>query len=332
VFFKHFVLKKKAAMPNTLRAPYATTFDEFLSFKKRRVSAQGYSSLKKNVRVVLFWFQAHKILLENATIEDALKFRQAECNRKKANGLLITTGTVHNRLKAARSPFRFLVNTEQRKTNPFDETTYPKMPEYLSRNILNEEQMGLLLEKLARFDEEPTRQLRIRRYRCHVASEFLYATGMRIAEVASLKKSNVDVVHRLVYVPYGKGGKGRVAFLTGYSADVMKKYFTKGRKAVLGTHKRVSSTTVFGVHPQRLMALINTELREVCKTLDIPVITTHGFRHSLGTHLLQQGCDMRHIQGILGHASLQSTQIYTRVNTDEIRQVLDKYHPRRLEK
>jgi integrase/recombinase XerC len=237
-------------------------------------------------------------------------------------------GTVHNRLKAARSLFRFLMDTETRKTNPFDEIAYPRMPEYMSRNILTEEQMGLLLEKLAKFDEEPTRQQRIRRYRCHVASEFLYATGMRISEMATLKKSNVDVVHRLVYVPYGKGQESRVAFLTGYSADVMKLYFSKGRKAVLGTYSRPSPTSLFGVHPQRLMALINAELRAVCKTLEIPVITTHGFRHSLGTHLLQQGCDMRHIQGILGHASLQSTQIYTRVNTEEIKQVLDKYHPR----
>jgi len=59
------------------------------------------------------------------------------------------------------------------------------------------------------------------------------------------------------------------------------------------------------------------------------VITSHGFRHSLGTHLLRSGCDMRHIQVILGHEALSTTQIYTKVDKEDLKKSLDAFHPRR---
>lgn len=74
--------------------------------------------------------------------------------------------------------------------------------------------------------------------------------------------------------------------------------------------------------------MLNSRLRKLCLELEIPVITSHGFRHSLGTHLLRSGCDMRHIQVILGHDKLSSTQIYTKVYADDLKDSIDKYHPR----
>jgi integrase/recombinase XerD len=162
-----------------------------------------------------------------------------------------------------------------------------------------------------------------------VAAEFLYASGLRVAEAAGLIPENIDTGARRIYVRQGKGEKGRVAFLTGFAASVMETYLRRGRPAVLGNYNRSYGHTVFGAHPQRLMAVVNRDLRERCRELDLPEITSHGFRHSLGTHLLRAGCDLRYIQIILGHDALQTTQIYTRVNKDDLKNSLDRFHPRK---
>ncbi|ULQ59103.1 tyrosine-type recombinase/integrase [Brucepastera parasyntrophica] len=313
-----------------LSEPYARVYESFMAFASLRVTGQGYGTLEKNVRLVLKWFEREDIILEEATIQDALSFRYAESSRTKKDGNPVSSGTVCNRLKAARSVFRWMVLKEMRKTNPFDEVKNPRVGEPLSRNVLTEAQMGVLLEKLTAFDEAGDEKRRVRRYRVHVIAEVLYASGLRIAEAASLIPDNVDVRQRLIYVPEGKGQKARVAFLTSYASDVLRLYLEEGRAFVFGSYDRPNSHTLFGAWHGRLMAVVNEEVEAVCRSLDLPVITSHGFRHSLGTHLLRNGCDMRHIQAILGHERLATTEVYTRVDKDELRESLDTFHPRRM--
>ncbi|MCF0242545.1 MAG: tyrosine-type recombinase/integrase, partial [Treponema sp.] len=139
---------------------------------------------------------------------------------------------------------------------------------------------------------------------------------------------NIDLANRKVFVPEGKGGKSRTAFLTGYACDVLEEYMKNGRKAVFGNYWRPEAEKLFGASKSRLAAVLNEELFEVCSELEIPVITSHGFRHSLGTHLLQNGCDMRYIQVILGHESIGTTQVYTNVYKEDLRNSIDEFHPR----
>lgn len=111
----------------------------------------------------------------------------------------------------------------------------------------------------------------------------------------------------------------------------MKKYLARGRSAVLGGYVRNHGQTIFGADKSRLAIVLNAELKKVCTEMEIPVITSHGFRHSLGTHLLRAGCDMRYIQIILGHESLGSTQVYTKVDKDDLKRSLDAFHPRKYQ-
>jgi len=100
------------------------------------------------------------------------------------------------------------------------------------------------------------------------------------------------------------------------------------KTAILSRGWRKHRERLFGADVATLMSAVNKELSEVCNKLKIPVITCHGFRHSIGTHLLRAGCDLRHIQMILGHEKLNSTQRYTRVDRRDLRNIIDKYHPR----
>ena len=317
-------------MEKILSSPYGKLYENFLAAEARKVSRQGYETLRKQTWQVIKWFEEEEVLLEKATIQDVVRFRNESGERVKHDGTPLCAGTIQNRIKAGRRLFAYLVTTGKRKTNPFYEIPYPKAGEKISRNVLTEAQMGCLLETLRHYDQRKSLRERIHQYRLHVISEFLYATGLRIAEAASLVPDNIDTVSRLVYVPEGKGQKSRTAFLTGYAASVMEQYLTEGRTIVLGKYERTYGHTVFGSYYQRLMTVLNEGLSEVCGRLELPVITSHGFRYSLGTHLLRAGCDMRHIQVILGHEALQTTQVYTRVDTDDLKDSLDRYHPRKV--
>lgn len=316
-------------MGQILSAPYDNIYESFLAYQKPRVSDQGYGKLAERARRVLRWFEGEELVLEEVGIGEAVRYQANLASMVTREGKPLSAGSVINYLKTARSLFSWLVTNERIKSNPFLELPYPKSGEHLTRNELSEAQMGRLLSHLARFDESASLPARLRRYRVHVVAEFLYATGLRIAEAASLVEANLDLSARLVYLPEGKGGKGRVAFLSGYASDVMARYLSRGRQAVLGSYDRLHGDTLFGADKARLATVVNGELRLVCTQLDLPVITTHAFRHSVGTHLLRAGCDMRHIQGILGHESIATTQIYTKVDKDDLKRSLDAFHPRK---
>jgi len=306
----------------------AELLEAFLAAEAGTTSAQGFAKLKDMTRRVLAWFDEEELTLAEVRIADAIRYEAALSTRLTKDGTQIQAGTMRTYLKTARRLFDYLVRTEQITSNPFREIRYPRLPEHLSRNLLSEAQMGRLLHELGRFDELPTEAGRLRRYRVHVVAEFLYASGLRIAEAASLVEANLDLPRRLIHVPEGKGGRPRTAFLTSYAADVMATYLARGRAFVLGNHPRGHGETLFGADKSRLAAVVNSELKAVCTALELPVITSHGFRHSLGTHLLRSGCDMRHIQAILGHEALQTTQVYTRVDKDDLKRSLDEHHPR----
>ena len=310
-------------MGYALSAGYAELYEEFLAWQQRRVSARGYVSVQSTSRALLQWFEAQDIRLEEATVQDAFEYRAAAAGRVTKGGALVSAGTCCNLLKAARVFFRYLVMSGRRESNPFMAVGYPRMPERIHRNVLSEAQMGCLLERLRRFTN-------VAQYKAHVIAELLYATGLRIAEAASLAPSDIDTRQRLVYIREGKGGKARTAFLTGYAAEALERYLRRGRELVLRSYcgPRPQGHTVFCVGFARLSQELNPALREACTALELPVITSHGFRHSLGTHLLRAGCDMRHIQAILGHDQLRTTQVYTHLDKDDVKASLDAHHPR----
>ena len=310
-------------MGKVLSAGYAELYEAFLDWQRPQTTVQGFTSIRLASYRVIQWLESQDIRPEECTVQDAMEYKAAMASRITKNGMPVKTETCCRGLSAARTVFRYLVLSGQSNSNPFMAVPYPRRPRRISRNVLTEAQMNVLLERLRKFDT-------IADYKVHVLAELLYATGLRIAEAASLEPKDIDTRNRMVYVREGKGGKSRSAFLTGYAAEVLERYVSKGRERIFRCYRgqRPQGHTLFGVSFGRLKNESNDVLRAVCSELELPVITSHGFRHSLGTHLLRAGCDMRHIQVILGHDDLRSTQIYTRVNKDDVKKSLDAHHPR----
>ena len=315
-------------MSYVLSTSTAELLEEFLEAEKAKHSMQGYRNLPGQARCLALWLEDEGLSPEEAGICDAVRYQAWLSQKLGANGKALSTGTMLNYLKAARRLYDHLVNREVVKSNPFRELRNPRMSQHLSRNVLTEAQMGRLLRELGKYDELGRKLERVRRYRVHVLGEFLYATGMRIAEASALTREDLDLAHRQVYVRCGKGGESRTAFLTGYACAVLERYLARGRAAVLKGYARGAKDRVFGAGRRSLIEIVNGELFRVCSALELPVITSHGFRYSLGTHLLRSGCDMRHIQAILGHEALGTTQVYTRVDKEDLKKSLDEHLPR----
>lgn len=168
-------------------------------------------------------------------------------------------------------------------------------------------------------------------YRNQAILEFMYATGARISEVVSLDIDDLNLADSVVILN-GKGGKQRMVPIGEYAVRALNKYLVSARPS-FNSGKNVATAAVF--RNQRGGRLTRQGiwgmLHQVAQLAGISDLTPHSLRHSFATHLLEGGADIRVVQELLGHASVATTQIYTKVTIDNLRNVYAHSHPRALD-
>ena len=162
--------------------------------------------------------------------------------------------------------------------------------------------------------------------------EFLYATGARISEATGLDVDDLELNGDAAVLLDGKGGKQRVVPLGRYAAAALDAYLVRGRPALAADAKRSVAPALFlnarGGRLTRQGAW--GVLRAAAERAGIPGVSPHTLRHSFATHLLDGGADIRVVQELLGHASVTTTQVYTLVTIEKLREVYAAAHPRAL--
>ena len=196
----------------------------------------------------------------------------------------------------------------------------PKLATKLPKAI-SLEQIEQILK--ATFSNTPTG------YRDTAILEFMYATGARISEVVALDVDDLDLDNKVVKLS-GKGNKERLVPIGDYAQQALSKYLVSSRPSLVGSAVdaaaffrnqrggRLSRQGIWGV------------VAKACQTAKIDGVTPHTLRHSFATHLLEGGADIRVVQELLGHSSVATTQIYTKVTIDGLRSVYAHSHPRAL--
>ncbi len=160
--------------------------------------------------------------------------------------------------------------------------------------------------------------------------ELLYATGCRVSEVSDLLLANVHLDDGYCLVE-GKGSKQRMVPIGGRAVTAIKSYLAEGRPELLGEHDPQAAVwLLLSRTGKRLRREAIWELvKRYALRADIdPEVSPHTFRHSFATHLLAGGADLRQIQELLGHASIQTTQIYTSVDSSRLKRIHKEFHPR----
>ena len=157
--------------------------------------------------------------------------------------------------------------------------------------------------------------------------ELLYATGMRVSELCGLDLDDLDADRSLVRV-FGKGRKERTIPVGRPAWRALDSWITDSRAQLLTTE---SGAVLFvgergrRINPRVVRRIVHRALRVV---EGAPDLGPHGLRHAMATHLLEGGADLRSVQELLGHASLATTQIYTHVSDDRLRNAFEQAHPR----
>ncbi|HIY66264.1 MAG TPA: site-specific tyrosine recombinase XerD [Candidatus Agrococcus pullicola] len=245
--------------------------------------------------------------------EDVAAFHQSLAERGLA------ASSVARQLSAIRGFHRFLVEEGLVAQDVAADHRPPKLPQRLPKAI-RVDQMERLLEAAGGGVDASPAQLRDR-----ALLELLYATGARITEIVSL---DVDDVQEDIVRVTGKGNKQRLVPVGRFARRALDAWLVRGRP-VFSAKGRSTPALFLGARGARLSRQ-NAWLvmQAVAERADIDHVSPHTFRHSFATHLIEGGADVRVVQELLGHASVATTQIYTHLTADTLRDMYTTAHPR----
>jgi integrase/recombinase XerD len=230
------------------------------------------------------------------------------------------SSTVARKVAAIKSFFHFLTSEDLVEDDPTANLDSPKVKKRLPTTLSYDEVDRLLA---APGQGDSSKVLRDR-----ALLELLYATGMRVTEIVSLDLEDVNLASATVRVTRGKGGKERIIPMHGRAVQALDAYLGKARLQLL---KDTDERALFLNHRgerltrQGLWLIIKYYVQEAGIEGEV---TPHTLRHSFATHLLNGKADLRHVQELLGHANISTTQIYTHISGDRLRVAYDEAHPR----
>ena len=223
------------------------------------------------------------------------------------------SSSVNRKISSIKSLYIFLVKRNFVKNSPLNDLVTPKQEKYLPESMSEAEVDKLL--------NSPDVSNKIEN-RDKAMIEMLYATGMRISELVNLKMTDVDMKRCVVKV-FGKGSKERLVPFGETALDSLRLYLNEreqssSKEIFLSNRGKKMTRVAFW---QRVKIYL---IRENLKNS----ISPHTLRHAFATHLLNRGADLRSVQLLLGHSDLSTTQIYTHIAKQRLRDVLKKHHPR----
>ena len=222
-------------------------------------------------------------------------------------------------LSAIRRLFQYLHREKVRADDPSALLVSPKLPKRLPKD-LSEEQVEALLNAP---DTNDALELRDK-----AMLELLYATGLRVTELVSLTMENISLRQGVVRVT-GKGGKERLVPMGENAVEWIETFIQQGRSELLG---ETTSDVVFPSKRARQMTRQTFWHRikyyAIMAGIETELLSPHVLRHAFATHLLNYGADLRVVQMLLGHSDLSTTQIYTHVATERLKQLHSEHHPR----
>lgn len=230
----------------------------------------------------------------------------------------IGSPTIARRIAAIRCFTQWAVREGVLDSDPTVRLRTPKVKPDLPQ-VADSERLNDALDTLGRLADEPMA------IRDLVLLELLYGSGLRVSEACSIDLGDIDATRRTVRV-MGKGAKQRVVPVTAACVRALQRWVTV-RPEVADPDE---TALLVGRRGRRLDARVARRVvhQTTAAFPGLPDLAPHGLRHSMASHVLAGGADLRYVQQLLGHASLASTQIYTHVSAERLRSVYEKAHPR----
>ena len=289
------------------------SLDLFLHYlvAEKRLAANTVASYQSDLNHLFIFLHKKQLQITEITA-DHLRGYLKKLHRQKRS-----SRTVNRKLSCFRSFFKFLQTEKIITAIPTDYLDTPKIGRSLPKGLSSNE-IHLLLQNT---DTSPLG------YRNHAMLHLLYATGLRVSELIHLEVTSINQTGGYVRV-LGKGDKERLVPFSQTAQETLQLYLKKGRPLLV---KKKMSRTLFlsnrgrGMTRARFWQIIS----QIAVNNGITKsISPHMIRHSFATHLLAGNADLRAVQMMLGHADIATTQIYTHVDSDRLKAIHQKFHPR----
>jgi integrase/recombinase XerD len=291
---------------------YEDILNDFCDYLKidKRYSDLTVESYRTEIKGYLDFFKEKNIKvkdIKNSDIKDYLAYiKKGETSER----------TLAHNVSVIRTFYKFLLTLKIIERNPTEFLELPKLRKKLPTVLSKEE-----VEKLLDIDLTDCYS-----YRNKAMLELLYSTGLRVSELVNLELSNIDL-ENCTLKTIGKGNKERIIPISDYALYYVEKYINEYRGSML--KKGVNNYVFINNHGnvmtrQGFFKIIKKLAAE--KNIKTP-ISPHTLRHSFATHLLDYGADLRSIQEMLGHSNLSTTQIYTHVSSEHLKDNYNSSHP-----
>lgn len=295
---------------------FDTMLNEFLNYI---VKQKNYSlNTSKNYNLDIAEFKSYLEKMETNYLEVDYNFIKGYLNylyNKK-----LSRNSISRRLSSLRSFYKFLFNLNLINSNPFKYVSMPKkekkLPKYLG------------VEELEILFNTPNTSSSLGQ-RDKLILEVLYATGIRVSELVNIKLEDIDFERKEIRI-LGKGNKERISEFGDFCLDAIELFINDGRGKLLDKHHKTCEYLIINERGNKITTRgIEKIIDNIIKQASLKKkVTPHMIRHSFATHLLNEGCDILTVKELLGHESLETTQIYTHVSNERLREVYLKCHPR----
>ena len=297
-------------------------------YNVRGKSAGWRRELKVYLRKFGAYLELNNLDCLNISISDALAFKKHLVESTQSNDKKYSTVYINSILITVKHLYKYLITHNYLYQNSFEYISILREEEKVMNELPKEKELCDILNKLSFFYEEKNLYKKITRYKMHLVAELMYSTGMRISEAALLKKEDVYFDKGIVKITDIKTKTERFAFLNEYVLKLLKIYMEKKDTLFFRENKSSNKNYLFGCSIHQLNLTLNAALESVTKNK----MTTHKLRHCFGYHFLKRGCDIFFIKHFLGHKSIDNTQIYTKIDKEDLKNILEKNHPRKFRK
>lgn len=281
---------------------------------ERYYSPHTINNYTKDILEYLKYLEQDNITLTNTGLNLARNYAYTLANKN------LKPTSINRKLSSIRNFYRFLITQEVVKSNPFDAIETIKIEKKLPNYLYLDD-----LETLFNSIDQST-PLGVRNY-CLL--ELLYGTGIRVSELCNIKLHDIDFYNNNILIT-GKGNKQRYVPIHQSLREILITYLNFARNELLKDSDEIVDN-LFVNH--RGGALTSRGVRDILKNLvnesGLNVkISPHVLRHSFATHMLDYGADLRSVQKLLGHENLSTTQIYTHVSKEKLKESYLQHHPR----
>lgn len=288
--------------------------DDFIEYIKKERNYSDYTETNYMIDLDNYsdYINKKRISYKNITYKQITEYIKYLKEEKELNST-----SINRHLSSLRSFYNYLIRIGNINNNPFKLVRGPKkaikLPNYMKYSEF---------EEMVNSCDETDLGVRNR-----AILEILLSTGARVGEIINVKLSDIDFSNQEIRV-LGKGNKERICYFNEHAEEALKKYINGSRPNLLGNKKSdyLFINHIGGHLTDRGIRLIIDNIIRV-SSINTKV-TPHTFRHTFATMLLNEGCDLKSVQELLGHVNLSTTSIYTHVTNDRIKDIYLHAHPR----